>query len=199
MANCCSTRINIIHEDDDKILELENVIKNCSPHEKTSEFFQGFELYHIITKTGIGTVGENKNTDLRCRGDIVYMENFGSELVIETETAWVPFIKMWVKLLEKYLPDAQLFYAAEEPGCNVWATNDPNYENRYVFDAYGLDDYDYESDWAMSEENLTAVLMELLKTDETDLEKLLELFEDSDYVEQISINKWEYANENEWD
>lgn len=55
-------------------------------------------------------------------------------LRIETTTAWVPMLKMWKRLVEEYLPDAEIVYACEETGGKIFLTNDPVLVGTYVFD-----------------------------------------------------------------
>lgn len=100
---------------------------------------------------------------------------------------------MWKKIVDKYLPDATIYYTAEEDNCGFFVTNDPYYVGKYVIDAYDIDDI--ESDWEASEEEAIKTLQKVLETDETDITILLEAFEESDVSDRMSIHQWEYDNE----
>lgn len=198
MPNWCMTRITINHEDENKLKELESRITEWTSHNyKESDF--GLEwLGNIVGNSGIGTIDENAETDLRCRGWLNWMEYNDNQLLIDTETAWVPMLKMWSKLLEKYLPDAELIYSAEECGCELYSTNDPCMKDCYIVDNY--DDVDgVESDWEATQEYVVDILQNLLKTEENDIEKLLKMFYESEFYDNMSIHKWDFAEIDVWD
>jgi hypothetical protein len=197
MPNWCQTRITINHEDENKLKELEsNINKWISYNHKENGFGLNW-LGNIVGNSKVGTVDENPETDLRCRGWVDYMQYNDNQLIIDVETAWSPMLKMWVKVLEKYLPDAELIYTAEECGNELYCTNDNAMNKEYIIDAYG--DIDVESDWYAPEEKVVSILQELLKTDENDVNKLIDLFEDSDCYEEMNIHKWEFEEVDAWD
>lgn len=197
MPNWCYTKITINHEDERKLKELENKIDEFTSHDYMENGFGLKWLGNIVGNSGIGTVDENPETDLRCRGSITYIENYGDQLVIDTETAWTPMLEMWVKLLEKYLPDAELIYSAEECGCGIWSTNDPCMKGCYVIDA--LDMENVESDWEAPEGAVVKLLQELLQTENENIDELLEAFEESDFSYCLGIHKWNYDEVDIWD
>lgn len=193
MANWCSTKIIITHESEEKIEELEKLLKNCM---RTNYMENGFGLNwlgNIVGNSGIGTVDTGKQTDLRCRGYVDYINRCENELTINTETAWVPMLEMWVKLLEKYLPDAEMIYNAEEYGCGICCTNDPDLIGKYVLDSW---DDEIESEYEMDSETLVKFLQEFMNVTETDVEKLLSLTYERDY--EFSIHQWEEKEVSAW-
>ncbi len=197
MANWCSTQITINHENENKLEELENKINEWMNPKDTSDFGNSW-LGNIVINSGVGTVDENANTDCRCRGSVIDMYRSGNELYIYTETAWVPMLKMWTRLLDKYLPDAELLYSADECGCEIYSTNDPNVVGRYVIDIFE-DIGSFESNWDATTEDVVEILQSLLKTEETDIGKLFEMLDESDFNNDMSIHQWEYASVDEWD
>lgn len=196
MPNWCSTRITINHESESELKNLEALINACMEKNYMKNGFGLDWLGNIVGNAGIGTIDIGKETDLRCRGRLNYMELYDNQLIVDTETAWVPMLKMWAKLLDKYLPDAEIIYNAEEPGCCIYATNDPDLINLYIIDSWNED---IESNWKANESKVINVLQKLLKTEETDINKLLEIFNKSDEDYDISINKWEFIEIEEWD
>jgi hypothetical protein len=104
---------------------------------------------------------------------------------------------MWIKLLEKYLPDAELIYSAEECGCELYCTNDPTIEGNYYIDAAGSDDID--SNYEATEDETVETLQCLLDTDERDIDVLFDKFDKSEYVASVFIHQWEYVDEYDWD
>lgn len=197
MANCCSTRITINHESESKLKELEKLIGTWTSKDRPMVYFRNSWLGNIILNSGIGTIDTNPETDLKCCGDITWMRYKDNQLSIDTETAWSPALKMWVKLLEKYLPDAELIYQTEECGCALYATNDPCLMNFYVIDCWDMEEID--TDYEASAETVREILQELLNTAEEDLEELINMIKVSEYKEKIAVYKWEYQDVHEWD
>lgn len=197
MPNWCYTNITINHEDKNKLKELESKIDEFTSHNYIENDFGLNWLGNIVGNSGIGTVDENPETDLSCRGSITYIESYENQLVINTETAWAPMLKMWVKLLEKYLPDAELIYSAEECGNGLYSTNDPCMKDCYVIDVWDVNEV--ESDWEASEYTVVILLQKLLKTENSNIDELLRMFEESDFSYRMSIHKWDYDEIEVWD
>ena len=192
MPNWCLTNIVINANENDlkvfnKLLDQwtsRNYMKNGFGHEW---------LGNIVLGSGIGTVDTNPETDIRCRGVITQKQLCDDMLDIQTETAWVPMLDMWVKLVEKFIPEADITYTAEEGGCGIFCTNDPDLVDKYVVDSWTGS---IESDWEMEEKTLIEVLQKLMNTNETDIDKLNSLLYEREY--DIDINKWEYKEVTEW-
>lgn len=199
MSNWCFTRINIInHNNDNKIENLYNLIKEWTSNNYEENDFGLQWLGNIVGNSGIGTIDEGKETDLMCRGSLNYIELVEkNQLLIETETAWVPMLRMWVKILDKYLPDAELIYEAEECSNELYSTNDESLRDKYIIDCWGIDEI--ESNWESSKENVINILQELLNTTEKNTSILINLLEDSKYSDMISVHKWTFDDISEWD
>ena len=123
------------------------------------------------------------------------MDLHDDQITIYTETAWSPMVQLWVKVLERYLPDAELIYSAEETGCGIFWTNDPTLAGRYCIDSWNND---IMSDPELSESEAVKLLKEQLVTVENDIDTLIKMLEDSD-IEDVSINKWEYVDVHDLD
>lgn len=190
MPNWCFTKIYIEHQDSTKLNELYNFLREWTSKNYMENGFGTNWLGNIVLGSGIGTVDTDKATDLSCRGTLDWYEVQDGELVIDTETAWSPMLKMWIKLIDKYLPGAKLFYTAEEEMNGVQCTNYPDLLGRYVIDYYGNEDI--ESDWEASEDSVREILQKLLDTEETNINKLIEMAWDEDA--EVSIRKWEWAD-----
>ena len=195
MPNWCYTNITINHENETELQKLSNLIDEWTSKDYMENGFGNNWLGNVVLGSGVGTVNTDKETDLRCRGTIIHSMVTDNQLIIDTETAWSPMLQMWVKILEKYLPDAELIYNADECGNGVNDTNDPALEGKYILDYYG--DEDIESDWEADEETVREVLQKLLDTTETDVEKLIQMVCEDDY--DISVRKWEWSDVSNWD
>ena len=197
MPNWCDTVITINSGDEDRLKEFDKLLDKWTSKNYMENGFGLNWLGNVVGNSGIGTVDENSDSDLRCRGSILSKELYGDRLTVITETAWNPMLKMWTKLLEKYLPDAELTYTAEECGNGFYSTNDTHLDGLYVIDCWDIDDI--ESDYKASEGVVKELLQKLLNTTETDINKLLVLLSKSEYRDKISINKWKYNDALVWD
>lgn len=197
MPNWCSTRITINHNDNNELEKLENLIDEWTSKNYTENGFGTKWLGNIVLGSGIGTVDTDINTDIRCRGSLCYMERMDGQLVIDTETAWSPMLKMWTKIIDKYLPDAEFIFTAEECGCGIYDTNDECLIGKYIVDCWddieGKDEI--ESNWEADEEYVIDLLNDLFDTKEANVDKLIRMFEDSDYTDNMSIHKWEFVED----
>lgn len=197
MANWCFTRITINHESETELEKLDKLLDEWTSKDYMDNGFGHKWLGNIVLGSGVGTVDTNKETDLRCRGWITDHFIEDNQLHIDTETAWNPMLQMWTKVLEKYLPDAELLYEAEECGNEIYSTNDPTMKDCYIIDCCGIEDV--ESDWEASEETVRKTLQELLNTTEADVEKLIEMLDESEYDECMSIHKWDFDDISTWE
>lgn len=132
------------------------------------------------------------DSDYRCRGTLCEYELSEGEEEIQlfTETAWGPMLKMWLALIDKYVPCAELFYTAQESGCGVYMTNDPTYENRYYIDSWS---WDIESDHEATEDDVRALGKRLTgkKCDRrTKIDAVISQI--YDVCDEICINAWNY-------
>lgn len=196
MPNWCWTRITI-NADRNRLKSFENKLTEWTSKNYKENGFGLNWLGNVVGNSQIGTVDENKDTDLRCRGSITYTDNLGDQFVIDTETAWAPMLKMWAKLVEKYIPNAELIYTAEESGCALYSTNDLQYKDKYIIDPWDIDDM--EPDYEASKELVVSVLQDLLNTTETDIDNLLDLLSLSSYSDKIGIHAWEFQEIDVWE
>ena len=110
---------------------------------------------------GIGTyeqlVGTEQGKLCHCRGSFYYIDDPNSEYIngefiegefnsssfnIATSDAWGPALQLWQLIINKNYSDEfgpliDIYYQAEEPGCELYYTNDP--EGRFYCDQYNMD------------------------------------------------------------
>ena len=197
MPNWCFTNITINHNDSYKIAHLYNLIREWTSKDWMDNGFGNDWLGNVVLGSGVGTVDTNKDTDIRCRGRITDMNFDDNSICIHTETAWSPMLKIWVKVVNKYLPDAELLYSAEEEGNGLFCTNDPSLKDKWIIDSWDIDEV--ESDWEASRETVIEVLQKLLDTEEINMKILLGMLYGSDYDDGMNIHEWEYCSIGEWD
>ena len=131
MPNWCNTNIYINYDDEKALKNLYNKIKSWTSKNYADNGFGHGWLGNVVLGAEIGTVDTNPETDISCRGDIEYIDCTNSQITICTETAWSPMLELWIKVIEKYLPDAELIYDACELGNELYATNDPCLVGKY--------------------------------------------------------------------
>lgn len=134
--------------------------------------------------------------DVRCRGEIIDFSIDGDILVIFQSTAWCEQ-EEFRYFLEQHYSGMKIFYQEEEPGCDVYYTNDETGD--YFSDKYMLDSYD-GSEYFNSLHDVAAKVKEITETDvktEEDIEKALD-----EYQEQMekkgkevfySLHKFNYC------
>ena len=202
MPNWCYTKITITNDNK----EENNVFKNLMDVWTKIDYMEnGFRwtgnygwLGNIVLGANIGTVDTDPKTDLRCRGSLSeweYDDRYG-EFTFWTETAWSPMLQMWVKLIEKYMPHANMLFVAEECGCGMWDTNDHDLVGKYIIDGYeNLPiNIDNVNEQEMSKSELEYILRELLKDETSAFNDLIEMFEESEFSDEATIHQWEYVD-----
>ena len=134
MPNWCMSHI-VITKDNKSI---ENLHKHFSTAiEKEGCDYQKHWLGNLLLY-----IGEDVDSPSapRCRGwvdDYNYTASFGKmysngSLDIYTSTAWVPMIQVILRFVNKYAPNADVSFCAEEPGCELYWRNDSTWEQYYI-------------------------------------------------------------------
>ena len=198
MPNWCFSDITIYHDDEEKIKALKEKIDEWTSKDFIENGFGHNWLGNIVGFSGIAEWKDDFRTPdgnlLRCRGAITDSFYDARRLNIHTETAWGPMLGMWLLIIGKYCEGAQLVYTAEECGCGLFITNDPDVAGTYYIDIWDPPEEfsDVDSEYEASKETVIEFLQRVLKTKETDLEKLFKM---SDDIEEqwFAINKWEFV------
>lgn len=208
MPNWCFTNIAMTGQIE-KVQFLHDKIKEWTSKDYMQNGFGNTWLGNIVLGSGIATEEDiDKRDTPRCRGVIVDLEiNFldpcvisfyfgatrqqGAVLNIQTETAWNPMIKMWSMINEHYNLGLEITYTAEEPGCELYETNDITISGTYIIDAYDLDGV--QTEYGVKEEYVVCELQRLLSTTEPDIDNLICMFEESEYSGRMSIGKYSFV------
>ena len=134
MPNWCDTSYKCIG-DPKEVRSLYKVIR-ANDKRKTPRVKNGFgRLWLGCIINALGDDWEK----LRCRGDIYYYELDGNVLTICQNTAWCEQ-EGFRECIEKKFPSIKVYYREEEPGGDVFYTNDSN--GTYFPDRYLLDNYE---------------------------------------------------------
>ncbi len=185
MPNWCVNTIQI--KDEQEVLEnLKSLIVEWTKKNYCSNGFGLNWLGNIVGNSGVDDMSTGDFT-VACRGTLDDMELSDNTLGISTSTAWGPANKMWLKVLEKYAPNAEYIYESIEEANEVYQTNDETMKGLYIFDAF---DCEEESDWDCTKDGVIKKLQHLLSTDEEDIETLLNRAFDE--LDNVSVHKWDF-------
>lgn len=190
MANWASTsyRIEGSKEDLEKVY---NVIDEfMSERRKPVQVDASNEWEGNIIRALEATDEQMKNNYLR--GFIEEYEMDGDIIRIEAEEAWGTTDFRYV--LAQLMPELTIYYIVEEPGCEVYATNDA--EGKYFPERFYVDAYvngDYQSEYFDTEEQAMTYVANLLGKQEVsknELENWNECHEEDDnfiYIHEFEI------------
>ena len=196
MPNWCHTAMTIYHEDKEELLQFYNQVKDWLNTPISESDYKLQWLGNIVENAKLGSVVNEDIAYVPCRGEVIKLVIEEDKIFIVTETAWVPCLKMWLLLLEKYLPEADLTYTAEECGMGIFCTNDTSLIGRYHLDIWDVDEY--ASDLEASEEKVREVLQIVLQSTHCRIDALIELLQKSEYADKMSVHAWEFREASEW-
>jgi len=202
MPNWCYTNITICHNDKDKLKAFFDKVEEWRQKPFKKNDFDTYSLGwlgNIVGNSGLAEwkVRDNGREDfvpnISCRGSLQTFELHENNININTETAWGPMLEMWKLLCEKYLPGADIYYTAEECGNGLFQTNDPDVVGKYYIDVWDTPPDGFEEEesvYEAEEDDTIEFLQRVLKTDETDIKKLIDM---ADEIEEpwFSVHEWE--------
>lgn len=224
MPNWCYSHITIYSQNKDAVTDLHNKIDNWlnSPTLMPDAWAEESTwLGNMLLHADFPAEDVINPKKIRCRGyiesapDDIYELNGYTCFSFTTETAWAAMIEMWYKLLEKLYPneDIRIAYSANEPNMAEYYKWDPENlfypnEDYYLdFSIDGIKDIDsktnlkslasyndvYSSDY-LSKNIAVKFMQEILQTNETDENKLLNMIEDynNNELETLSENAYIY-------
>lgn len=173
MPNWCMTNL-IIAGNETELEGLEKLLKKWTSKEYSPSDFKSSWLGNIVLGAGF-KISDDETEEFRCRGAVDWIGNVEENeqrlayLEIEYESAWEPMIAMWYAVAEKYAPHCKVYFYAEEPGFELYQSNDTRhifFEEDYVVDFY-TDDTDNKFLRAGFENGIT-------RYDKEDVEKMLQ-------------------------
>ncbi len=196
MPNWCGTTITFTGKYDE-IKKIHDFIndKNANDEVGIENGFGSFWLGNYLARAGLDYNKYN------CRGEITSIAEIqDNRFSITTDTAWVPMVFMWVKVIEKIAPGVKITYAAEESGCGVYLTNDPTIVGLYYVDICDTDElpedvYDIFGDepYDCTEQELRRDLLKVFPDDgNLKTKELIDKFDD-EYT-GINFYQWEFAS-----
>ena len=134
MPNWCDTTYKCVG-DPKEVRSLYKTIK-ANDKRKTSRVKNGYGTLWLGNI--VDALGEDWEK-LRCRGEITSYQLDDNVLTIYQNTAWCEQ-EGFRQCIERKFPSIKVYYREEEPGCDVFYTNDA--DRIYFPERYFLDNYD---------------------------------------------------------
>ena len=173
MANWCSTRIWFYSENYDTIEDFHDFVNDSLSKDVTYRN----SLKNILVSAGVDY------EHLSYRGTVEYISDIDIKdgyhyFTVDTETAWVPMIRMWYEVLKSQNIDNEvgIAFEAEECGCELYAFYDQTGE--FVVDMVYIDSYEESiHDYYASLHDANEALREFFKVPDASQEELDKLVE----------------------
>ena len=165
------------------------------------------KLYDLINTWNSKSLNWNSNEDycfFRFK-DVVELTDMqiqkDGSLLIRVSSPWNPMLLMWVRIFDKYLTDYTMYYMSEESGEDIYITNNPKYIGTYNFDVKDYDSLEEklgkgnvpETESYVSENRIIEILQNLLESESNDIDELITKFNSSYFIDDISINKFDFV------
>ena len=186
MANICSNIYHFIFSDEEKAKKFLDFIEtsNCEG-----------SVYELGIKANIEDA-ENRDVREWVENAYVVSPATPNKIGVLTDSKWTPCPNAWQDIAKTFDKDVIVYYEAEEPGCEIYDSNDPDYVGRFIIDV--CDDGDFpegvDLEWGPhSREETISSLQKLLETDEDNLSVLLHKLESGKYSEAVYVHEISYT------
>lgn len=193
MANICSNDYHFIFSDEEKAKKFLTFVETSSN--------AGGSVYEMGIKAHIEDA-ENRDVREWVQSAYVVSPTTPNKIGVMTDSKWTPYPNAWVDIAKTFDEYVIVYYEAEEPGCEIYASNDPDYIGRFIIDV--CDDSDFpegvDLEWGPHSRSETiAALQQLLETKDDNLSVLLYKLENSKYNEAVYIHEITYSDISDWE
>ena len=191
MANICSNSYRFIFSDGEKANKFLNFVNTSGP--KNS-------VYEMGIKAGIKNA---EGRDVREWVEDAYAASPSDlrEISVATESKWTPCPNAWEDIAKTFDENVIVYYEAEEPGCEIYASNDPDYVGHFIIDVWDdgdlLEGVDLEYGIHSRAETIS-ILQKLLETDSDNMPVLLYKLGNSKYSNTVYVHEIEYTPISDW-
>ena len=191
MANICSNIYHFIFSDEEKAKKFLDFIEtsNCEG-----------SVYELGIKANIEDA-ENRDVREWVENAYVVSPATPNKIGVLTDSKWTPCPNAWQDIAKTFDENVIVYYEAEEPGCGIYDSNDPDYVGRFIIDV--CDDGDFpegvDLEWGPhSREETISSLQKLLETDDDNLSVLLHKLESGKYSEAVCVHEISYTPISDW-
>lgn len=186
MANICSNDYHFIFSDAEKAKKFLDFVES-SDHEGS--------VYEMGIKANIKDA-ENRDVREWVQSAHVASPTTPNKIGVTTDSKWTPCPNAWKDIARTFDKNVVVYYEAEEPGCEIYASNDPDYVGHFIIDV--CDDSNYLEWGPHSRVETISILQKLLKTDNDSMSVLLYKLMNSKYKEVVYVHKIEYTPISDW-
>lgn len=191
MANICSNDYHFIFSDAEKA-------------KKFLDFVKTSDCEGSVYEMGIrANIEDAENRDVRewVQSAYVVSPTAPNKIGVMTDSKWTPCPNAWEDIAKTFDENVIVYYEAEEPGQEIYASNDPDYVGRFIIDV--CDDSDFPEGVSLkwgphSRAETISLLQKLLETDADDMPVLLCKLGGSKYNEAVYVHEIEYASIRDW-
>lgn len=191
MANICSNVYNFIFSDAEKAKKFLNFVET-SDHEGS--------LYEMGIKANIKNAKSRETREWVKRAYAV-SPTTPNKIEMMTDSKWNPCPNAWEDIAKAFDENVIVYYEAEEPGCEIYASNDPNYVGHFIIDACNESNLPegVDLEWGPhSRVETISTLQKLLETDSDNMSVLLYKLGNSKYSKDVYIHEIEYTPISDW-
>lgn len=191
MANICSNSYRFIFSDGEKAKKFLNFVETSDPKHS---------VYEMGIKAGIKNA---EGRDVREWVEDAYAVSPSDprEISVATESKWTPCPNAWEDIAKTFDENVIVYYEAEEPGCEIYASNDPDYVGHFIIDVWDDSDLPEGVDLKYciySRAETISALQKLLETDTDNMSVLLYKLGNSKYKEVVYVHEIEYIPISDW-
>lgn len=191
MANICSNDYHFIFSDAEKAKKFLDFVES-SDHEGS--------VYEMGIKANIKDA-ENRDVREWVQRAYVVSPTAPNEIGVMTDSKWTPYPNAWEDIAKTFDENVIVYYEAEEPGCGIYASNDPDYVGHFIIDV--CDDIGFPEGVSLelgphSRAETISALQKLLETDDDDMSALLRKLGNSKYSEAVYVHEIEYTPISDW-
>ena len=191
MANICSNDYHFIFSDAEKA-------------KKFLDFVESSDREGSVYEMGIkANIKDAENRDVRewVQSAHVASPTTPNKIGVTTDSKWTPCPHAWKDIARTFDKNVVVYYEAEEPGCEIYASNDPDYVGHFIIDVCDDDDLleGVDLEYGIHSRGETiCILQKLLKTDNDSMSVLLYKLMNSKYKEVVYVHKIEYTPISDW-
>lgn len=191
MANICTNQYRFIFGDEEKAKKFFDFIGGGNPDCSNNSVYN------------LGIAAKIENAEHRDVREWIDIEEISRNSVrVYSESKWTPCPNAWRDIARTFDENVEVFYEAEEPGCEIYDSNDPKLVGQYVYVFWDLPEgsiASYCGDAGVADEQQMAkILQDALNTKIQDLETLLNLIDEQGLSDNISVHRIEYLSIDDW-
>lgn len=190
MANICTNQYRFVFASEEKA-------------KKFFDFVNG-ETKSIYNLGVAAKISDAENRDIR---EWVDDADFGAnhlEVRVNTQSKWVPFVASFDEIAKTFDDQVKTYFEAEEPGCEIFVSNDPEFVGKYVFDVWDgseieLPEEILRANYIEDEDEVVKHLNHLLHHRLKDAVPLINFLNHSEYKDSVFVHEIQFSDIQDWE